>query len=151
MSITIRAARPQDYPQWRPLWDGYNRFYGRHEATALPEAVTAQTWARFFDDREPLFALVAEAEGTLVGLAHYHFYRSTTLLKDDCYLQDLFTAPARRGEGVGRKLIAAVYDVAREKGLARVFWHTQDSNARAQVLYNEVAERSGFIVYRKLF
>jgi GNAT superfamily N-acetyltransferase len=82
---------------------------------------------------------------------HYHFYRNTTLLKDDCYLQDLFTEGRLRGKGIGRKLIEAVYAVARAKGLARVFWHTHESNARAQVLYNDVAERSGFIVYRKVF
>ena len=151
MTVTIRPAVPADYPQWRPLWDGYNRFYGRFDATALPEAVTAQTWSRFFDEAEPLYALVAEENGEIVGIVHYHFYRSTTLLNDDCYLQDLFTDQSRRGKGIGRALIEAVYDRARGKGLARVFWHTHDSNARAQVLYNDVAERSGFIVYRKVF
>ncbi|HWD27498.1 MAG TPA: GNAT family N-acetyltransferase [Rhizomicrobium sp.] len=151
MTVTIRPATPDDYAQWRPLWDGYNRFYGRFDATALPEEVTAQTWSRFFDEAEPLYALVAEEDGKIAGIVHYHFYRSTTLLGDDCYLQDLFTVPARRGKGVGRKLIEAVYDVARAKGLVRVFWHTHETNARAQVLYNDVAERSGFIVYRKMF
>ena len=151
MPLAIRLAVPSDYAQWRPLWDGYNRFYGRFDATALPEEVTAQTWSRFFDEAEPLYALIAEEDGRIVGIVHYHFYRSTTLLQDDCYLQDLFTDENLRGKGIGRKLIEAVYAVARAKGLARVFWHTHESNARAQVLYNDVAERSGFIVYRKVF
>jgi GNAT superfamily N-acetyltransferase len=151
MTLTIRGVRADDYAQWRPLWDGYNRFYGRFDATALPEEVTAQTWSRFFDEAEPLTALVAEDDGKIAGIVHYHFYRSTTLLNDDCYLQDLFTDQGRRGKGIGRALIEAVYERARAKGLARVFWHTHDSNARAQVLYNDVAERSGFIVYRKVF
>ena len=94
---------------------------------------------------------MAETDGRVAGIVHYHFYRSTTLLNDDCYLQDLFTDPSVRGKGIGRALIEAVYVRAREKGLARVFWHTHESNARAQVLYNDVAERSGFIVYRKVF
>ena len=151
MSVLVRNAVPADYARWRPLWDGYNRFYGRFDATALPEEITAQTWSRFFDDREPMHALVAEQGVKLLGLAHYHFYRSTLLLKDDCYLQDLFTDAACRGKGIGRMLIEAVYDRARSSGLARVFWLTQETNARAQVLYNDVAERSGFIVYRKVF
>ncbi len=151
MAIRIRPAAAEDYAQWRPLWDGYNRFYGRVDATALPEAITAQTWARLLDAAEPMHALVAEQDGGLVGLAHFHFYRSTLLLKDDCYLQDLFTDAKCRGKGIGRRLIEAVYERARSKGLARVFWLTQESNARAQVLYNDVAERAGFIVYRKLF
>jgi GNAT superfamily N-acetyltransferase len=151
MTTIVRAVAPNDYEQWRPLWDGYNRFYGRFDATALPEAITEQTWARFFDKCEKSRALVAEADGALAGLVHYHFYRSNLLLNDDCYLQDLFTDAACRGRGIGRMLIEAVYARARANGSARVFWLTQESNARAQVLYNDVAERSGFIVYRKVF
>jgi GNAT superfamily N-acetyltransferase len=149
--MQIRFAKPDDYAQWRPLWDGYNRFYGRFDATALPEEVTAQTWSRFHDPAIPLQALVAERDGKIVGIAHYHFYRSTLLLKDDCYLQDLFVDPNCRGGGVGRKLIETIYAEARAKGLARVFWLTQQTNARAMVLYNDVAEFSGFVVYRKVF
>ena len=146
---TIRFATPADYPQWRPLWDGYNRFYGRFDATALPEEMTALTWARFHDASEPMHALVAEADGRLIGLVHYLFHRSTILKNDTCYLQDLFTNAAARGKGVGRALIEAVYAQARLAGSQRVYWVTHESNAVAMVLYNQVAERSGFLVYRK--
>ena len=147
--MTIRPIAEADHAQWRPLWDGYNRFYGRFDATALPEAVTAQTWRRFHDPAEPVHALVAEQEGRLVGLVHYLFHRSTTLLGDICYLQDLFTDVRCRGAGVGRALIEAVYDRAQAAGAPRVYWQTHETNARAMVLYNEVASRSGFLVYRK--
>ena len=149
MAITIRSARLQDYDQWLPLWDGYNRFYGRFDSTALPTEITKSTWLRFFDPNEPVHALVAELDGRLVGLVHYLFHRSTTLINDICYLQDLFTDETCRGRGVGRQLIEAVYDDARTRGSARVYWQTHESNARAMVLYNQVAERSGFLVYRK--
>ncbi len=145
----IRSITASDYAQWRPLWDGYNRFYGRFDATALPDEITQSTWRRFFDQTEPVHALVAERDGELVGLVHYLFHRSTTLLNDICYLQDLFTDASCRGEGVGRALIEAVYDKARAAGATRVYWQTHESNARAMVLYNEVANRSGFLVYRK--
>lgn len=147
--MPIRFATPDDYAQWRPLWDGYNRFYGRFDATALPEAITARTWARFHDAAEPMHALVAEKDGKLVGLVHYLFHRSTLLENDTCYLQDLFTDGAARGGGVGRALIEAVYDQARRAGSERVYWVTHESNAVAMVLYNRIAERSGFLVYRK--
>ena len=145
----IRAVQPEDYDAWLPLWEGYNRFYGRFDQTALPNEITQRTWQRFFDAEEPVHALVAERDGKLVGLVHYIFHRSTTLLHDICYLQDLFTDASCRGEGVGRALIEAVYGQARQAGSARVYWQTHETNARAMVLYNDVANRSGFLVYRK--
>jgi GNAT superfamily N-acetyltransferase len=146
---TIRPIAENDHAQWRPLWDGYNKFYGRFGATALPEDITAQTWRRFFDDAEPVHCLVAERNGRIAGIVHYLFHRSTTLKNDICYLQDLFTDETARGGGIGRALIEAVYDKARAAGSERVYWQTHESNARAMVLYNQVADRSGFLVYRK--
>jgi len=147
--VSIRAVTRQDYEQWLPLWDGYNAFYGRSGPTALSPDITAMTWARFFDAYEPVHALVAERGGNLLGLTHYLFHRSTTLIEPTCYLQDLFTNEAARGKGVGRALITGVYDHAKRAGSSRVYWQTHETNAVAQVLYNDVAERSGFIVYRK--
>jgi hypothetical protein len=68
-SPTIRAVRRSDFEQWLPLWEGYNAFYGRVGATALPAEITHMTWARFFDAYEPMHARVAESDGRLVGLA----------------------------------------------------------------------------------
>jgi GNAT superfamily N-acetyltransferase len=146
---TIRPIAESDYAQWRPLWDGYNRFYGRFDATALPEDITQQTWRRFFDGAEPVHCLVAERDGKIVGIVNYLFHRSTTLKNDICYLQDLFTDETARGGGIGRALIEAVYDKAQAAGSERVYWQTHETNARAMVLYNQVADRSGFLVYRK--
>jgi len=147
--LTIHPVLRTDYAQWLPLWEGYNRFYGRFDATALPAAITKSTWARFFDPYEPVHALVAETDGCLLGLAHYIFHRSTIMLEPVCYLQDLYTEEAVRGQGVGRALIEALYQRARGAGLSRVYWLTHESNAAARKLYDQVAERSGFIVYRK--
>ena len=115
--LTIRQILRSDYDGWRPLWDGYNAFYGRSGPTALPERVTQATWERFFNASEPVNALVAEESGRLVGIVHYVFHRSTTRLHDVCYLQDLFTAEHLRGRGIGRRLIDAVYEAARHARL----------------------------------
>ena len=150
MSVTIRPVVENDYAQWLPLWDGYNAFYGRSGATALDPAVTRTTWARFFDAHEPVHALVAEEGGRLIGLAHYLYHRSTTAIGPSCYMQDLFTTAEARGRGVGRALIEAVYAAARAAGSPRVYWQTHETNATAMRLYDQVAEKSGFLVYRKL-
>jgi len=149
-ALTIRPVAPGDYAQWLPLWDGYNVFYGRSGPTALDPEITRTTWERFFDAGEPMHALVAEESGTLLGFTHYLYHRSTTSIGLNCYLQDLFTRSEARGRGVGRALIEAVYAAARAAGSPRVYWQTQETNATAMRLYDQVAEKSGFLVYRKL-
>jgi len=148
-NILIRAVRQSDFAAWKPLWDGYNAFYGRKEETALPDAITSMTWSRFFDGYEPVHALVAEHSEMLLGLAHFLFHRSTISIEPSCYLQDLFTIEAARGKGVGRALIEEVYLRAKEAGSSKVYWQTHETNTTAMKLYDKVAEKSGFIVYRK--
>lgn len=146
-ALSIRPLRREDQPGWRPLWDGYNAFYGRLGETALPESITGQTWERFFDPAEAMHALVAEHEGQVVGLVHYLFHRSTTRMHDVCYLQDLFTLQSMRGKGVGRHLIEAVYEAARQKGSNRVYWHTFDTNLPGRALYDKMTTYTGAIMY----
>jgi GNAT superfamily N-acetyltransferase len=145
--ITIRPVRDSDYTAWRPLWDGYNAFYGREGKTALPESITAATWKRFLDPAEPVHALVAIAHDQIVGIVHYIFHRSTSRLTDVCYLQDLFTTPSMRGQGIARQLIETVYVLAHASAATRVYWQTQESNQAARLLYDKLAKHSGFIVY----
>jgi GNAT superfamily N-acetyltransferase len=149
-NITVRPVSIQDYDQWLSLWEGYNKFYGRSGETKLTDKVVQMTWTRFFDSYEPVQALVAEAGGKLVGLAHYIFHRSTISVGPVCYLQDLFTTEASRGKGVGRVLVNAVYEQAKLAGSPRMYWQTHETNHTAMRLYDKVAEKSGFVVYRKL-
>lgn len=148
--IIVRSVIQEDFSAWKVLWDGYNAFYDRAGETALPIEVTQMTWSRFFGAYEPVHALVAVRNGQLLGLAHFLFHRSTTQIRPSCYLQDLFTSETARGKGVGRALITAVYEHAKAAGSPRVYWQTHETNTNAMQLYDKVAERSGFIVYRKM-
>ena len=145
MPLIVRAATPEDRPLWEPLWRGYQQFY----KVALADAVTETTWSRFFSTAEPVHCLVAEEGEALLGLAHYIFHRNTWMTAEVCYLQDLFTNAEARGKGIARALIEAVYRAARNAGSARVYWMTHESNAQAMALYDKVAEKSGFLQYRK--
>jgi GNAT superfamily N-acetyltransferase len=147
--LIIRPVQRSDFAAWSLLWDGYNTFYGRSGPTALPADITNMTWSRFFDAYEPVHALVAERHGVLIGLVHYLFHRNTTMIGPTCYLQDLFTANSERGKGVGRALIESVYERTKEAGSTRVYWQTHETNLTAMALYDKVAERSGFVIYRK--
>jgi GNAT superfamily N-acetyltransferase len=145
--LTIRPIAPADRSAWEVLWAGYNAFYERSGPTALAPEITQATWERFFDAAEPVYALVAEDAGAVVGLVHFLFHRSTSRIEPVCYLQDLFTAPELRGRGVGRALIEGVYARARDAGASRVYWQTRENNAAGRMLYDKVAEHRGFIVY----
>jgi GNAT superfamily N-acetyltransferase len=145
VTVAIRPVVPGDRAQWEPLWHGYLTFYN----ATMPAAATDLTWSRFFDGYEPMHALVAEDGGRLIGLAHYLYHRNTRMVGPVCYLQDLFTSEAARGKGVGRALIEAVYEAARAAGSPRVYWQTHETNTQARLLYDQLAEKSGFIVYRK--
>jgi GNAT superfamily N-acetyltransferase len=146
-AATIKPLTPDERAAWEPLWHGYLRFY---ESSQAPEA-TDVLWRRLHDPAEPMFVLGAYSAGKLVGIAHYLFHRSCWTVGDYCYLQDLFVAPEWRGGGIGRALIEAVYERARQAGASRVHWLTQEGNATARALYDGLAERSGFIQYRKIF
>jgi GNAT superfamily N-acetyltransferase len=143
----IRPVGKGERAAWEPLWKGYQAFY----EVALSEEATDKAWERLHDPAEPMFILGAYVEGKLTGIVHYLFHRSMWTVGNYCYLQDLFVAGEARGLGLGRALIEAVYEAANNVGASRVYWLTQESNISARALYDKVAERSGFIQYRKVF
>ena len=141
----IRAVDSNDFDNWLPLWEGYQRFY----KVDIPRSVTLKTWARFLDPVEPMHAALALVGNQAMALVHSIYHRSTWAAGDSCYLQDLFVAVEARGRGMGRALIEHVYGDARSRGASRVHWLTHHSNHGAMQLYESIADRSGFIQYRK--
>lgn len=145
--LVIRPVGPGERADWEPLWQGYLTFY---ESSVSKEA-TEVLWRRLHDPAEPMHVLGAYRDGRLIGIAQYLFHRSCWTIGDYCYLQDLFVAQDVRGSGAGRALIAAVELEARKAGASRIHWLTKEENHSARALYDQMADRSGFIQYRKLF
>ncbi len=146
----IREIRKEDYMEWKILWAQYNKFYGRFGDTALPEEIIINTWNRFFDPTEPVFCLVAESDKKLTGFAHFIYHRNTTIIENTCYLQDLFVSEIYRGKNIGKSLIDAVCENAKESGAKKVYWHTHETNTQAMYLYDKIAKKTGFLLYSKL-
>jgi len=142
----IRPLQAGDREAWDRLWQGYQRFY----RVEIAPAVSDLTFKRLLDPAEPMHGALACEGEVPVGLVHYIFHRSTWTAGDYCYLQDLFVAEDVRGKGIGRKLVEHVYEAAARAGASRVHWLTHESNFDAMKLYDRIAERSGFLQYRKL-
>ena len=144
-STRVRPLQANDRPRWDELWAGYLQFYEQ----ALPQSTTDLTWRRLMEGRELWGFAGLDDEGRMVGFAHYHFHLSTWSTVGYCYLEDLFVDPQARGRHVGRSLIGAVYRAADERGSTRVYWHTENTNARAQILYNQVGQLTHFLQFRR--
>lgn len=143
--MLIRALTEPDYEQWLPLWQAYLAFY----ATCLSENVSRNTWAKFQDPQQPLYAWGAFDEaGSLVGFVHTVVHPNTWNLTECCYLEDLFVAEHARRQAVARALIRQVYQDAGQHGYNRVYWMTHHSNVSAQQLYRQMAEETGMIQFR---
>lgn len=145
--ITIRAMTLDERAVWDELWTGYLDFYN----TTISQEIKSVTWARLHDPTEPMHLLAASLAGKVVGIAHYLYHRSCWTAGDYCYLQDLFVTAEARGKGVGTELIRGVEAIARVSGASRIYWLTKEDNVSARALYDKLADRSGFIQYRKLF
>ena len=99
-----------------------------------------------FEHRILAHKCLLRLNGDLVGITHY-FFHPFIWYGQACYLQDLFTAEAARGQGAARALIEAVAAEAREKNATRLYWMTKEDNARARLLYDKLASFGGFIKY----
>jgi RimJ/RimL family protein N-acetyltransferase len=144
--VDVRPLTADDREAWQALWQGYLTFYDAQ----ISDNVTDLTWQRMLDEQEPVGGLGAfDEQGNMLGFTHFLYHRSTWSATQYCYLEDLFAAPQARGKGVGRALIEAVRQHAEANNSSRLYWHTHETNATAQTLYDKVAQKSGFIKYEK--
>ncbi|MFJ4144199.1 GNAT family N-acetyltransferase [Pseudomonas sp. NPDC089734] len=144
-AVHIRPVSADDHAAWLPLWKAYLQFY----KTELAEGVSEVTWQRMLDTNEPTNAALAWRDGKAVGMVNFIYHRSNWSIRNACYLQDLFVAPEQRGTGIGRQLIEHVYATAQANDCDKAHWLTHETNATAIQLYERIAERGGYIQFRK--
>ncbi|MEF0939988.1 GNAT family N-acetyltransferase [Rhizobium sp. BR 362] len=147
MTVVIRDAKPEDEARWRELWADYLAFYG----VSIAPDITDKTWRRVFDPASAIFMRVAEVDGEVKGFTLCLTHEGTWVRTPDCYLEDLFVDGSARGRGVGRALMDDLVALCKKNGWARLYWHTEDSNATARKLYDSYVESDGHIRYRISF
>ncbi|GEK79661.1 GNAT family N-acetyltransferase [Agrococcus baldri] len=141
--ISVRAVAADDRERWAELFHGYRTFY----KNARDEAVVARVWGWLLDEAHESRGLVAELDGEIVGIAHWRRFARPSVGQTGIWLDDLFAAPAVRGKGVGRELIARLQQTAAAEGASVVRWITADDNATAQRLYDGVATKTRWLTY----
>lgn len=144
VALSIRPIHSADRALWEPLWQGYLSFYEK----TIPAEATQLTWTRLTSTGEIKGLLALDEKDQAIGLAQFFYHLSTSSMGGNCYLQDLFVVPTRRGGGVGRKLIEAVVSEAKVRNVAVLYWQTEEFNGPARRLYERVAKRSPFIRYQ---
>jgi GNAT superfamily N-acetyltransferase len=142
--LLIRDAIPSDEPDWRRLWAGYLAFY---EADVSDE-VTARTWERLIRRQDGFLCRIAETSGTAAGFSLSVLHAGTWTTAPVCYLEDLYVVPEHRGRGIGEALIRDLTTAGKANGWARLYWHTQASNATARSVYDRFTPADDFVRYR---
>jgi GNAT superfamily N-acetyltransferase len=130
--MRVRVARPEDATS---LWELIGEL-ADYEGLAASLRGDAQLLAETLFDRQAAEALIAEADGEAVGYAVFFATFSTFECRPGLWIEDLFVRQARRGQGIGRALLAHVAALAVDRGCARLEWSALDWNEPALRFYN---------------
>ena len=147
--VSISLISNNEFENWNTLWKKYLLFY----ESAISNAVTEKTWERIQSDKHKLYSFGAyQTDGnqkSLIGFTNFLYHPTTWSITDYCYLEDLFVEKKFRGSGAGKALIEAVWEHCKTVGVNRLYWKTKEDNYVARILYDRVANCSGFVEYEK--
>lgn len=143
--VEIAPVHVDEFGELLPLIAAYQRFY---EAETIDEERNRGFFRRFLAPSEDGLLLGARLEDRLVGYACLYWHFSSLEACESVLMNDLYVVEDVRGRGVGRALIEATAEVARERGVPFVEWSTAPDNLAAQRLYDTTgAERSEWFTY----
>jgi GNAT superfamily N-acetyltransferase len=143
--VEIVPIAGEEFEELLPLIAAYQRFY---EVEEIDEERNRAFFPRFLAPSEDGLLLGARSGGRLVGYACLYWHFSSLEACESVLMNDLYVVEDARDKGVGRALIEATAEVARERGAPFVEWATAPDNHTAQRLYDSTgAERSEWITY----
>jgi GNAT superfamily N-acetyltransferase len=147
--LRIEPISSEQMQMLLPMIGAYQRFY---EVEEIDDERNSAFFSRFLAPSEDGMLLGAWRGENLVGYACLFWHFTSLVPAETVLMNDLYVAPAHRGEGVGRALIEASAEVARRRGAHHLEWATAPGNETAQRLYDSTgAERSEWIEYELRF
>ena len=146
--LRLRAAQAADVPAIFTLIGelaDYERL--RHQMVGTADDLQRH----LFGEPHFAWAMVAQWGDSVVGFSLYFFNYSTFLCRPGLYLEDLFVRAGYRGRGIGRSLLAALEQRARELGCGRLEWSVLDWNRGAIDFYRRFGAppNEGWTLFRK--
>ena len=138
MTPLIRPARPADIPAILRLIRGLAEY-----ERLLPEvtATEPQLHAALFAPNPSGHALIAELDGTPIGLALFYYTLNTFKLRPNIFLEDLFVDPAHRGTGAGYALMRHLAQRAVAENCARIEWRVLNWNQPSIDFYHRIGSK----------
>jgi GNAT superfamily N-acetyltransferase len=145
VDLRVEPIAGEHYEALLPMISAYQGFY---EAEDIRDDRNREFFRRFLSPSDEGMLIGAWSGDSLVGYACLYWHFSSTRAVETVLMNDLYVEERARGEGVGRALIEASAEVARERGAPILEWSTAPDNATAQRLYDSTgAEKSTWIDY----
>jgi ribosomal protein S18 acetylase RimI-like enzyme len=128
----IRLATPEDAADVARLMIGFRNWWQRDQPD---DAAFEAGVRRLLADPDTDFLLAGDPATAVCQLRYRHALWTDS---DDCCLEDIFVEEEARGSGVGRALVEAAFERARERGCARMVLDVNEANAGALRLYESM-------------
>jgi ribosomal protein S18 acetylase RimI-like enzyme len=131
-SVPLRSARPEDAPEIARLLVDFN---GEFDEPAPPVEQLAERVAELLNGGDTVIALAAQPP---CGLAVMRFRNAIWTPARECYLAELYVAPERRREGIGRALLSYTFELARAQNADYIDLNTAETDTAARALYESM-------------
>ncbi len=131
----IEAVSDRTIEEVLPLIRKYQEFY---KVADISEQKNRAFFSQFGESNPAGCQFVFRDAGVIVGFATVYFSYTSTITAKVAVLNDLYTEPAVRGQGVGRKLVEHCRRFAKSNDAARLQWVTAPDNEPAQKLYDSM-------------
>lgn len=133
-TLRIETAGPEDATDIHTLIVELCK-YEREDPQTTVKATPESLHRQLSSESPPFRCLIARRGDELLGFALYFFNYSTWRGQPGLYLEDLFIRPSARGQGLGRRLLRELAQIAVDANCQRMEWMVLDWNEPAIAFY----------------
>ncbi len=131
----IEVVSSKNIDEALPLIREYQEFY---KVADISDSRNKEFFSQFGETSLSGCQFIFRKDSKAVGFATVFFTYSSTLAVKVAVLNDLYTLPEIRGEGIGKKLVEHCREFAKSNGASRLQWVTAPDNEQAQRLYDSL-------------